>query len=208
MKTAKSTALDTNTEARIKEAARTIFMQKGYAATGVRDIAQAAGINIALLNYYFRSKKNLFDLVMLEKVQEFSGELQQIMLTEETTLREKVALIAAFYIDLLLAQPELPVFIFSELRAHPDKLVDALGVKKLLVHSRFAEQLREELGGRPGAPNPFQYIMSLLGLAIFPFVARPMLQLVGGQDDAAFTALMQERKALLPQWFDAMLKPA
>ena len=208
MKKAAPVALDTSTEERIKEAARKVFLQKGYAATRVKDIATEAGLNIALLNYYFRSKEKLFDLVMLEKLQQFAGELHHIMLDEATLLREKVERISAFYVDLLLAQPELPVFIFSELKANPAKLAGIIGAKKVLLHSRFAEQLREELGSRGSAVSPLQYIMSLLGMAVFPFVARPVLQLVGGQDDADFAALMQERKHLLPQWFDAMLKSA
>ncbi|QDA58946.1 TetR/AcrR family transcriptional regulator [Hymenobacter jejuensis] len=206
MKKVAEAALDTSTEERIKEAARKVFMQKGYAATRVRDIAEEAGINIALLNYYFRSKEKLFDLVMLEKVQQFAGELRQIMLDEATSLREKVERIAAFYVDLLLAQPELPLFIFSELRTNPEKLVGTLGAKKVVMQSRFAEQLRETLGDNHSHTNPFQLIISLLGMAVFPFIARPMLQIVGEQNDAMFAAMMQERKHLLPQWFDAMLK--
>lgn len=208
MKKAATAALGTSTEERIKAAARKVFLQKGYAATRVKDLAQEAGINSALLNYYFRSKEKLFDLVMLEKVQQFAGELRQIMLEEATSLREKVERISAFYVDLLLAQPELPVFIFSEMKANPEKLAGIMGAKKVLLHSRFAEQLREELAAQHSTTNPLQFIVSLLGMAVFPFIARPVLHLVGGQDDPAFTALMQERKRLLPQWFDAMLKTA
>ncbi|WP_210520297.1 TetR/AcrR family transcriptional regulator [Hymenobacter terricola] len=206
MKKPTAAALDISTEERIKEAARKMFLQKGYAATRVRDIAQEAGINIALLNYYFRSKEKLFDLVMLEKLQQFAGELRHIMQEETTSLLEKVARFADFYIDLLLAQPELPLFIFSELRANPEKLASTIGVKKVVQESRFAEQLRAELAANHNPANPLQLVMSLMGLAVFPFVARPLLQVIGGLEDAMFAAMMQERKRLLPQWFGAMLK--
>ena len=59
---------DTNTEDKILKAANKVFTQKGFAATRTRDIAAEAGINLALLNYYFRSKKKLFDIVMLENL--------------------------------------------------------------------------------------------------------------------------------------------
>jgi AcrR family transcriptional regulator len=55
-------ALDTTTEAKIKNAARVVFHKKGFAATRTRDIAEEAGINLALLNYYFRSKEKLFEI--------------------------------------------------------------------------------------------------------------------------------------------------
>ena len=68
LKEAAIVALDTSTEERTKDAARRVFLQNGYAITRVKNIATAAGLNIALLNYYFRSTENLFDLVMLEKL--------------------------------------------------------------------------------------------------------------------------------------------
>ena len=55
-----------STEEKIKEAARRVFTKKGYAATRTRDIAEESGYNLALINYYFRSKEKLFDIVMLE----------------------------------------------------------------------------------------------------------------------------------------------
>ncbi|MDN3670454.1 helix-turn-helix domain-containing protein [Echinicola jeungdonensis] len=58
---------DDSTEGKIKTAARKVFQQKGFAAARTRDIAEEPGINLALLNYYFRSKGKLFDLIMMEE---------------------------------------------------------------------------------------------------------------------------------------------
>ncbi len=70
MKKSKTTKVKSeNAEEKILTAARKIFLKKGFAATRTRDIATEAGINLALLNYYFRSKKKLFELVMQEKVE-------------------------------------------------------------------------------------------------------------------------------------------
>ena len=63
--------IDTSTEEKIKEAARTVFHKKGFAATRTRDIAEEADINLALLNYYFRSKAKLFEIIMVETLQMF-----------------------------------------------------------------------------------------------------------------------------------------
>ena len=46
-----------STESKIKDAAKIVFHKKGFTATRTRDIAEEAGLNLALLNYYFRSKK-------------------------------------------------------------------------------------------------------------------------------------------------------
>src|SRR6195952_788113 len=89
---------DVSTEEKIKQAATKVFMQKGYAATRTRDIAEAAEINLALLNYYFRSKEKLFEIVMLEKVQKLFGLIIPVVTDETMDLEKKIELIAANYI--------------------------------------------------------------------------------------------------------------
>src|SRR5688500_11982834 len=128
----KKTQPDRTTEERIKAAARKVFTKKGFAATRTRDIAEEAGINLALLNYYFRSKQKLFDIVMLENMQRFMMVLHGVFNTESTSLNEKVAAIATNYINLLKEHPDLPLFVLSEIRANPDKLAVNMGVKKML----------------------------------------------------------------------------
>lgn len=68
---------DISTEEKIKEAARKIFMEKGFGSTRTREIAEAAGINSALLNYYFRSKEKLFEIIMMESVQEMFAFIEE-----------------------------------------------------------------------------------------------------------------------------------
>ena len=60
-----------STEEKILRAAETLFLRKGFAETKTRDIADKAGINLALLNYYYRSKEKLFNRIMLETIRVF-----------------------------------------------------------------------------------------------------------------------------------------
>lgn len=197
--------IDGSTEERIKEAARKVFTQKGYAAGRVKDIADEAGINIALLNYYFRSKEKLFDQIMLEKFQQFTGSIQQIMTDETTSLNEKLERIVAFYIDLFTTQPELPLFIFSEIKANPEKLIEIIG-KRQLFQTYFIKQLQEELRRHHNGTDPLHLMMSLLSMVIFPYIGRPMLQVIARKEAAEFNTMMQERKILIPKWIEAMIK--
>src|SRR5690606_17913886 len=112
---------DISTEEKIIEAARKVFTQKGYAATRTRDIAEEAGINLALLNYYFRSKEKLFQLIMAEKVHQLFSVIFPIVNNDELTLEEKLEVMVENYINLLVAHPDLPLFVISEIKAHPDK---------------------------------------------------------------------------------------
>jgi AcrR family transcriptional regulator len=190
------------TEEKIKEAARKVFMRKGFSATRTRDIAEEAGINLALLNYYFRSKQRLFEEVMQEKIQKLLGTLVPIMNDAELTLEEKIEGIVSHYIDVLSANPDLPMFVLNELGKNNFSIVKNANLDKIISQSSFVKQLRE----RRNDLNPVHFIISIFGMIIFPFVARPMMFLTGMTNEKSFILLMNERKALVPVWAKAMLK--
>src|SRR5688572_22160490 len=159
---------DRTTEERIKAAARKVFTKKGYSAARTRDIAEEAGINLALLNYYFRSKEKLFDIVMMENLQQFLLGLKSVLHNEKSSLSEKVAVIAEEYINMLKANPDLPVFVLSEIRTNPEKLADTMKVKTLLLESVFFKQLMQATKGKI---HPMHLLINIMGLTVFPFVA-------------------------------------
>src|SRR6187549_1693867 len=134
---------DQSTEQRIRTAASVVFTKKGYAATRTRDIAEASGINLALLNYYFRSKEKLFNLIMMETFSGFIKSIVVIFNDETTSLENKVETIASAYIDLLTLEPQIPLFIMSEIRSHPDQLVKTLNAKNIIMNSAFAKQYQQ-----------------------------------------------------------------
>lgn len=194
----KEKGLDISTEEKIIEAARKVFMQKGYAATRTRDIAEEADINLALLNYYFRSKEKLFYQVMIEKFQQLFGVVFPIINNDALSLDQKIEILIEKYIDLLLENPDLPIFVLSEIRANPEKFKETVHVQEILRGSSFICQLRER---RPDV-EPIQFISSVLGMIIFPFVAKPVLFF----DTSDFNTLMEERKELVTKWVKTILK--
>jgi len=201
--------IDTSTEEKIKEAAREVFHKKGYAATRTRDIAETAGINLALLNYYFRSKAKLFDIIIRETLIGFVQNMAVVLNDQTTSLEKKVELIASNYIDFITNEPEAPVFIISEIRNNPGGLLEKLPVRELVQNSVFVRQHREAVeNGEVTEPNPLQFLMNLISLIVFPFVAKPLLQAVGDVDDSRFNEVMQERKRLIPVWMKAMMMKA
>ncbi|MFZ2905167.1 MAG: TetR/AcrR family transcriptional regulator [Cyclobacteriaceae bacterium] len=194
---------DSSTEEKIKEAARNVFTKKGFAAARTRDIAEEAGINLALLNYYFRSKEKLFDIVMLENLQQFLMGLGAALRDEESSLNEKIKLIVDNYINMLKSNPDLPVFVLSEIRANPEKLISNMNIKSLLLESVFFKQLMEATKGKI---HPLHLLMNLLGMTVFPFVARPLIQNAGNMTQADYENMMEDRKKLIPIWFDSVIK--
>ncbi|SHM28943.1 TetR/AcrR family transcriptional regulator [Flavobacterium chilense] len=192
---------DASTEEKIKEAARTVFTQKGYSATRTRDIAEEAGINLALLNYYFRSKEKLFELVMAEKVAKLFGVIAPIVNNEKTSLDEKVTLIVDAYIVMLTQNPGLPLFVLSEIRNNPEHFGNRIQAGKLLTESYFVKQLMEK---KPDI-HPFHFVLNILSMSIFPFIAKPVLESAGVMTSTQLSDFTEERKTLIVQWFKAMI---
>jgi AcrR family transcriptional regulator len=193
---------DTTTEERIKEAARVVFMKKGYAATRTRDIAEEAGINLALLNYYFRSKEKLFDIIMMEKVQKLFGVIAPVLMDPESSFEEKITLIVESYIDMLRKNPDLPIFVLSEIRNNPQQFGNIIQAGNLLTNSYFIKQLQQ----RSPKINPMHFLLNILGMTIFPFIAKPVFQAAGVMKVKQYDAFLEERKKLIPLWVKAMIE--
>nr|WP_314679076.1 TetR family transcriptional regulator [uncultured Capnocytophaga sp.] len=195
-----------NSEERIKAAARKVFHQKGYAGTRTRDIAEEAGINHAMLNYYFRSKEKLFQVVMIETMTYFFQGISTILNQEKTSLEQKIEQVVAKYIDLLLEEPELPTFVFNEVRTNPEPFIENSPIYKALQNSVLARQYAEAVArGEVSEPNLIQIALNVISLVIFPFITQPILIVLNKMDNEQYKTLMLERKKLIPQWIKAML---
>lgn len=198
----KSDAVKLSTEEKFKEAARIVFTKKGYAATKTRDIAEEAGMNLSLLNYYFRSKEKLFEIVMQEKLQQLFAFISPVFDQADTSLDEKIDTIAANYIEMLLKNPDLPIFVLSEVKNNPERLGESIRLETYLLKSHFVRQLAE----KKKDINPLQFFISFLGMMVFPFVIKPVLVASGTLSKEVFNQMMEERKVLIASWMKLMLK--
>jgi AcrR family transcriptional regulator len=199
--------LDSSTETKIKTAARVVFHKKGFAGARTRDIANEADINLALLNYYFKSKEKLFEIIMLETLTSFFKTMGMVFNDEHSTLTKKIHLIAEKYIDLITAEPEIPLFLLTEIRSHGAAILKKLPVLNSIMQSAFIIQYKEAVSkGTATEPDPLHFLMNIMGLIVFPFVGNPLIKKVGKLDDRQFNMLMQDRKKLIPIWIKAMLK--
>jgi AcrR family transcriptional regulator len=204
----KQTKVETNpsTEEKIKVAARIIFHKKGFSGTRTRDIAEEANINLALLNYYFRSKEKLFQLIMMEDVKFFLESVSINFNDAKTSFDEKINRIVSGYIDMLIKQPHIPIFVLSELRSNPDRFITNVGVKEMMMNSVFLKQFLEVAqSGKIKVINPIHLIMNLISMTVFPFVTSPVLKNGFGMNDENFNELMNERKTLIPEWIKQMI---
>jgi AcrR family transcriptional regulator len=208
-------ATDGDTEQRILEAARTVFVRRGTAGARMQEIAQEAGVNQALLHYYFRSKDRLAEAVFRQVAGRILPTVFEI-LGSDVSLEEKVERMVHLYIDSLARSPFLPGYILSELHHHPERATQLFTAAAGVEPARFAKPILRKLGAqidarvregtmRPIAPD--QFAVNLISLCIFPFAARPLLRVAIGLDDASFARFLEQRKRELPAFFLNALRP-
>ncbi len=196
------------TEQKILEAARRVFTQKGFSAARMQEIADTAGINKGLLHYYFQSKEKLFRAVFDEAFGKFAVKTNQILATD-LPLFEKIEAFVNSYMDVLEANPELPGFVINELNRNPTDFVKSvLGRKERPDALRFIGQVQLAVQtGQIRSVDPFHLMISLIGMCVFPFIARPMLQGLLEIDQATFRQLMQKRRQEVLDLIRHALKP-
>jgi AcrR family transcriptional regulator len=201
----KETKLDASTEERIKEAARIVFTQKGYASAKVRDIAKEADINLSLVNYYFRSKEKLFQLCMAENLQRLLAGDEPIINDESTTIIEKIERLVALHLDMLLENLDFPAFIVNEMLSGTSNLPAIDQRQKIMANSVLAKQLLALKKEGKTEMNPMHLVINLAGMICFPFLARPRLIKTGAINATEFYQMIQDRKKLIPLWIGQMI---
>jgi len=196
-----------NTEERILSAAKKIFLKEGMAGARMQDIADEAGINKAMLHYYFRSKEKLFERIFTELSQHFFPRLIRIFESDESLFR-KIQLFVEEYIDQMRRMPYLPIFVLNEVNRQPETFIKKMMGNRRPPVKKFMDDVQDEIKKGIIKPvNPLQLLLNIISLCIFPFVARPMFQLVTNIDKAMFEKILEQRKGEVSKFIiDAIKK--
>ncbi len=186
------------TEQKIIRAATDIFLQKGKDGARMQEIARQAGINQALLHYYFRSKEKLYRQVFVSEVREFMEAIFHSMVDKDD-IAEFVRSFIYRYIDQLAQNPQVIRFILWEIERGG---------------SLFAEVFREIITQNPGKSPPFfirklndairqgkirkldphHLIFSIIGMCIYVFLARPLIQQIFPEINFTSPEFIEKRK--------------
>jgi AcrR family transcriptional regulator len=204
-----------DTERRILDAAHAVFLRRGTAGARMQEIAAEAGVNKALLHYYFRSKDRLAEAVFRRVA---VGLLPPILrvLQSDVSIEEKVRRVIALEIEHLSRAPYMPAYLISELSHHPDRVAQlvtvVMGISPDGIRDQVLRTVQRQLddGVRLGTLQPMsadQFVVNLLSVCIFPFAAKPILTLVLGSEGGGFEAFIERRKRELPEFFLRALRP-
>jgi TetR/AcrR family transcriptional regulator len=195
------------TEDLIRNSARKVFTEKGFSGARMQDIADAAGINRALLHYYFRSKERLFEVIFDEAFNRFLGTVQPIMFAD-IPLFEKIEQLVEAEIALCEANPCNAMFIMHEMMQNP-AIMERRNVTKLYKSflESFSVSLQDEYkAGRIVKTDAEQLFLHIISLILFPFIGRAYVQKAFDLDDEAYWKMIQRRKKEVARFVISALK--
>ena len=188
-----------NTEERILDAAKTVFHRKGFDGARMQEIADEAGINKALLHYYFRSKENLFDAVFKAAFQEIFAKLFMTV-DANIPLEKKLKDLINEYIGFLQKNSYIPGFIIAEINQNPAKIIDVFKSAPVPPSMLFEKLKKSMLDEKLEKTDVSELFINILALCIFPVIARPMLQHIFDFSDEQYDHFIEKRKKTLPRF--------
>jgi TetR/AcrR family transcriptional regulator len=190
---------DQSTEEKIKEAARKVFMTKGFDGCSVRDIAKEVGSNVALLNYYFRSKEKLFELIFEGAMSDFLKSMMAVF-SSELELKEKLELIIEQEFDFFMEHPELPMFILHSIQQKsvnmpmPSKVVDSIADTG--IFEQFEKAKQDGLVRDISLRNTIILVMSNMH---YPFMSKNLHKELHQIDDEQVMADLRAHKTYVKE---------
>lgn len=164
-------------ESRIIEQARQLFLEKGFTATSMSEIAAKVGINRPTLHYYFRTKERMFDAVFGDIIQQIAPRVMEVVLNDRISLNSRIHFFVDEYYNMLLQHPYLPMFVIRELNRNTDSLVKAVRTTSLnITFESIMETIRREMVNGKIRRIPLEVIFhTFYGLLLFPFITRPLI---------------------------------
>lgn len=197
---------DTNTETTILNAAETIFQQKGMDGARMQEIADEAGINKALLHYYYRSKQLLFEAVFKSAFSLLAPQMNKI-LNDDSSVFDKIKNFTSNYISFVMKHPYLPNFIIQELNKNPEFAINILAENNFPNIEKFKNQIAEEVLKETIKPiKADQLFINILSLNIFPFIAAPLFKGFLNLSNEEYQLMLENRKTEVAEFIINAIK--
>ncbi len=188
--------LNLETEEKIKQAAKEIFLQKGYDWSRTREITEKAWVNLALLNYYFWWKKELFNIIMFELLEDFRDSMFLLLNDKNTSFNEKIRGFCDSYFDNNIMNIKVLPFILDNIRANiktvQEKIIEDNNIFSKTV---FAEQYMQKTWKWI---NEFkEFFINFMWLITFPIIWAPILTTFFELNEKQYLEYLKKRKELI-----------
>ncbi len=186
-----------NTRDRLLDQAERLFAEKGYAAVSVREITGAAECNLAAVNYHFGGKQNLYMGVFQERWAKRAQRVQQSFAAalagrDQPQLADVISAMARAFLQGPLTDEERRnhIQLMQRELSDPGEALGMIVEQVMRPYIReLAKMIRPCLSRQVGEPQLSIYILSMLGVVLYFFLARPAVSGILHQEyDEAFKA--------------------
>jgi TetR/AcrR family transcriptional regulator len=187
----------TETEKLIKEAAKKVFFKKGHISASTKEIAEEAGVNRALIHYYFRSRDLLFNLVLEEAMRGFTSRISEIV-SSDLDLRKKIKAFLDAFIQKAGELPYLETFLVTEMAKNPEKMKEFQRTNAEQTRLILKAQIQKEISAGTLRDITVEHFMvNLMSLCNYPLIAKPIIQTIFGFDEKGYLEFLEERRKVV-----------
>ncbi len=177
---------DQSAEDKIREAAKRVFIQKGFESCTSREIAKEAGMNVALVNYYFRSKKKLFELIFRTAMEDFMFSMIEVFSTD-LSLENKIRIFIEKEYEFLTQHPEIPAFIINELTRNTEECIDKEAIFEKISQTGIFETCKKaQASGEMREIDLVSLNLLITSNCQYPFMAKQLMKEIHRMDDEAY----------------------
>jgi len=186
--------MNQSAEEKIKNAALRVFIQKGSANCTSREIAREAGMNVALVNYYFRSKSKLFAIIFESVMQDFLKSMVQVF-SSELPIREKIRILIEREFEFLGQHPDIPNFVLNELARNPEAIEGFIPVLNMVNKSGVFDEARKlQALGEMRQMDIVQITLLIMSNCQYPFMAQPLMKVIHGVSNETYKEHLNAHK--------------
>jgi AcrR family transcriptional regulator len=195
-------------KARILKEAQVLFIKNGYKGTSVRDIAKASDTNVAMVNYYFKSKYNLFEIIFEDALDVLTKRIFETI-TSDLPFFELIETCIHTYYEILFEYPQIAAFILNEVSLNPEGLTHR--IKKRNPYGSFSKIERRikaevEKGTIKETPAA-DFLLNILSMCMFPFMFGNLAMTLMEIPNSTYTQLIANHEKYVIEFTISALKP-
>lgn len=193
---------------RILKEAQVLFIKNGYKGTSVRDIAKASHTNVAMVNYYYQSKYNLFEIIFEESLDILA---QRISNTINSNLPffELIETWVHAYYEVLFKHPQIAAFILNEVSLNPEGLTQRIKNRNpLSTFAKIENRINEEVSKGTIKETPAaDFLLNILSLCMFPFMFGNLAMTLMEIPQSTYDTLIANHEKYVVQFIMNAIKP-
>ena len=182
-----------HTQELIKETTKNLFFVQGRFAATTQEIADEAGVNRTLINYYFRSRDNLVQIVF-DEAHRVEKEKSEVIMRSDLNFKEKISKFIEESLQTSLKYPYLETYIVSQINngSCHNRDVEKTDLKKLYrdIEKEMDAENIEKM-------EPIQFLLNMISLLVFPSAVRPLIMENMKINDKDFDRLIADRKDII-----------